>query len=181
MSENKFWKVVSTKKGFKGDWIHINLDEIELPDKSHIIFEAIEFQRNGAGTVAENDEGKIILVRNYRYINDYYSWEVPAGTIPPGMDPAQCVLEELKEEAGCECDSKDIVSIGQYFPSIGSSTQIFHCYHAKNVKQVTSQLDTNEILDARWFTKKEIKKMIKEGKIKDGFTIVLLMRVLFML
>jgi len=102
MTEEKFWNILGTKKGFKGEWIHINLDQVQLPDKSVIEFEAIEFQRNGAGVVAENKNGEVILVKNYRYINDFYSWEVPAGTIPPGVDHSMCIIEELKEEAGCE-------------------------------------------------------------------------------
>lgn len=181
MSEDKFWKIKETKKGFTGKWIHINLDRIELPDKSLIEFEAIEFQRNGTGIAAENNNGEIILVKNYRYINDYESWEIPAGTIPPGMHHADCVIEELKEEAGCEVKKKDLIFLGNYYPSIGSSSQIFYCYYAKNVEQVTAKLDSNEILEARWFTKIEIKKMISEGIIRDGFTLVVLMRVLFLL
>jgi ADP-ribose pyrophosphatase len=144
------------------------------------VYKRQEFQRHGAGIVGVNEEGKIILVRNYRYINDYDSWEVPAGTIPPGIDPAQCVLEELKEEAGCVADKKHLVHIGNYFPSIGSSSQIFHCYYAKNVIQTEGELDGNEILEARWFTVDEIKKMITDGTIKDGFTLVLLLRYLFL-
>ncbi len=181
MEKEKFWKIRDTKKGFEGKWIHINLDQIELPDKSMIEFEAIEFQRHGAGVVAENAEGKIMLVKNYRYINDFESWEVPAGTIPPGTDAAECVLEELKEEAGCTTDKKNVIHIGNYYPSIGSSSQIFHCYYAMNVKQITAELDANEILEARWFSKDDIKKMIRDGIIKDGFTLVLLLRYLFLL
>jgi len=139
------------------------------------------FQRHGTGIVAENPEGEIILVKNYRYINDYDSWEIPAGTIPPGSDPADCVLEELKEEAGCTADKSELVHIGNYFPSIGSSSQIFHCYYARNVKQITTELDGNEILEAKWFTKDETKNMMSDGTIKDGFTLVLLMRFLFLL
>ena len=181
METDKFWKVRSTKKGFEGKWIHINLDQVELPDGSMIEFEAIEFQRHGTGIVAENKEGKIVLVKNYRYINDYESWEVPAGTIPPGMDPADCVIEELKEEAGCTTERNEVVHFGNYYPSIGSSSQIFHCYYTKNAVEVTKDVDANEILDVKWFTKDEIKTMISDGTIKDGFTLVLLLRYLFLL
>lgn len=181
MAGEKFWKVLETKKGFKGEWIHINLDQVQLPDKSTIEFEAIEFQRNGAGVVAENKNGKVILVKNYRYINDYYSWEVPAGTIPPGVDHSDCIIEELKEEAGCEVRKEDIHYIGNFYPSIGSSSQIFHCYYAKNVEQITSELDENEILEAKWFKRIEIEKMIRDGVIKDGFSLYLLFRWLYML
>lgn len=177
---DKFWKVVETQKGFRGNWIHINLDKIILPDGTNILFEAIEFQRHGAGVVAENENGEIMLVQNYRYINDYYSWEIPAGTIPPDMDPLDCVIEELKEEAGCTVEKDDIRLICSYHPSIGSSNQIFNCYIAKNVKKVTENTDANEIIESRWFKKDEIITMIKSGEIKDGFTLYLLMRYLFL-
>jgi ADP-ribose pyrophosphatase len=177
---NKFWKTALSKKGFEGTWIHINLDEIILPDGSKILFEAIEFQRHGVGVVAVNENGQVVLVKNYRYINDYESWEVPAGTIPPGMDSTDCILEELREEAGCTADKSDLNFIGTYYPSIGSSNQKFHCYFADNVKKVSDKIDTNEILEVKWFTRDELKEMIRSGEIKDGFTLYLLLRYLFM-
>jgi len=178
--EEKFWKILETKKGFSGNWIDINLDSILLPDKKIIEFEAIGFHRNGVGVVAENASGEIVLVKNYRYINDYYSWEVPAGTIPPGQHHSDCIIEELKEEAGCEVKKEDLIYLGNFYPSIGSSSQIFFCYSAKNVTKVTDNLDVNEILEAKWFTKNEIKEMISDGVIKDGFSLCLLMRYLFL-
>ncbi|MCY7360649.1 MAG: NUDIX hydrolase [Ignavibacteria bacterium] len=181
MSEEKFWKVSETKKGFAGNWIEINVDKVELPDKSFIEFEAIGFKRNGTGIAAENDKGEIILVKNYRYINDYYSWEVPAGTIPQGMNHSDCVIEELREEAGCEVSEENLEYLGNFYPSIGSSNQMFHCYYAKNVRQVTKDLDENEIIEAKWFSRDEIIQMIKDGIIKDGFTLYLLFRWLYLL
>lgn len=181
MSEEKFWKIISTEKGFEGKWIHINLDQVKLPDQSIIEFEAIEFQRHGTGVAAENKEGKIMLVKNYRFISDYYSWEIPAGTIPPEMDPGDCVLEELKEEAGCIVKKEDLVFMGYHFASIGSSNQKFYCYYARNAEQVSTDLDTNEILEAKWFTRDEIRNMITDGTIKDGFTLVVLLKFLFLL
>lgn len=180
MQENKFWKVLNTTKGFAGKWIDINLDKIELPDKSQIEFEAIGFHRNGTGVAAENDKGEVMLVKNYRYINDYYSWEVPAGTIPPEVEPEDCIIEELKEEAGCIVEKKDLKYLGSYYPSIGSSNQIFYCYLAHNVRKITDNIDGNEIIEAAWFNRKEVEKMIKECVIKDGFSLYLLFRWLYL-
>lgn len=181
MAEEKFWKVLDTKKGFAGNWVDIDLDKVELPDKSLIEFEAINFHRNGAGVVAENSEGKVILVKNYRYINDYYSWEVPAGTIPPDIHHSDCIIEELKEEAGCEVSRDNLRYLGNFHPSIGSSSQIFHCYYASDVKKISHDIDANEIIEAKWFSRDEIIKMISDGTIKDGFSLYLLFRWLYLL
>ena len=177
--DDKFWKIKSSSKGFAGSWIDLDLDEIELPSGKMITFEAVMYHRNGAAIVAENDKGEIMLIKSYRYINDFTGWEIPAGTIEPGKTPLETVIEELKQEAGCEVLKEDVKFICEYYASIGSSSQIFNGFHGINVKEVTDKIDENEILEKRWFTKEEIKKMISSQEIKDGFTLYMLMRVLF--
>lgn len=171
----KHWKIIESKKGFKGNWIDLNVDKVELPDGKHIEYEALHYHRAGVGIVAENCDGKIMLVKSYRFINDYTGWEVPAGTVPPDQHHSECIIQELKEEAGCEVSPENLFYAGNYYPSIGSSSQVFHCYYAKSVTQVTEQLDTNEIIDAKWFSKEEIIDLIKNGEIKDGFSLTLLL------
>lgn len=175
MEKKKHWNVINTKKGFKGDWIDLNIDKVELPDGKIINYEALHYHRAGVGIVAENKEGKIVLVKSYRYINDYTGWEVPAGTVPPDQHHSDCILQELKEEAGCEVPRENLTYTGSYYPSIGSSSQVFHCYYAKCVTQITKQFDTNEIIDVKWFSKEEIINLIKNGEIKDGFSLTLLL------
>ncbi len=175
--DNKLWKVIDSNYGFKGNWIDLKVEKIIQPTGKEIEFEALNYHRAGVGVVAENENGEIILVKSYRYISDTTAWEVPAGTVPPEQNHRDCIVEELKEEAGSVVDDKDLKYIGSYYPSIGSSNQIFYCYHAKNVKQISTDYDKNEILDVKWFSKNEIKKMILDGEIKDGFTLSILMKV----
>jgi len=172
----KHWNIIETKRKFLGNWIDLKVDKIELPDGKIIEYEALNYHRPGAGVVAENQEGKIILVKSYRYINDYTGWEVPAGTVPPGQHHSDCVIQELKEEAGCEVNKKFLNYVGNYYPSIGSSSQLFYCYFAENVKQIEEFSDKNEILETGWFSQDEIKDLIKSGEIKDGFSLTLLLR-----
>lgn len=174
----KHWKVIETRPGFRGNWINLNVDQIILPDGKQIEFEALDFHRAGVGVVAENEKGEIILVKSYRYISDFTGWEVPAGTVPPEQHHSDCIIQELSEEAGCIVDKDDLIYLGNYYPAIGCSNQIFHCYHAKGVKQTSAHTDTNEIIKTKWFTKEYIKEMIKKGEIKDGFTLTLLTLVL---
>jgi ADP-ribose pyrophosphatase len=174
----KFWIILNTRKGFKGDWIDMDVDEVELPDGNKIFFEAVKYHRDGVGIAAENKNGEIMLVKSYRYINDIYSWEIPAGTVPKDQHHSDTIIDELKEEAGCEVDKNELNYLGCHYASIGSSNQVFHCYHAKNVKKVSDDIDQNEVLEARWFSKEEIKKMILNNEIKDGFSLVVLMWVL---
>ena len=177
-SIKKHWNVIKKDLKFKGNWIDLNVDKILLPDGSTINYEALNYHKGGVGVVAENEKGEIILVKNYRYISDFTGWEVPAGTIPHGQHHSDCIIQELKEEAGCEVPKESLIYLGNYYPSIGSSNQHFHCYYAKGVKQIHKHQDTNEILETKWFSKDVVKEMIKTGEIKDGFSLTLLMRVL---
>jgi len=180
LTKEKFWKIISSKKGFAGKWIDLDLDTIELPDGSNITFEALRYHRNGAAIAAENSEGKIVLIKSYRYINDFTGWELPAGTVPPDRTPAECAVEELFEEAGCKTSLSSLKFLGDYFPSIGSSSQLFSCYYPHDVVVVTDHLATTDLLASRWFYKAELREMILRNEIKDGFSLYLLMRVLFL-
>ena len=177
----KHWNVIKKDSKFRGNWIDLNVDKILLPDESTINYEALHYHKGGVGVVAENKKGKIILVKNYRYISDFTGWEVPAGTIPQDQHHSDCIMKELKEEAGCEVSKESLIYLGDFYPSIGSSNQHFYCYYAKGVRQVHKHQDTNEILETKWFSKDEIKEMIKTGEIKDGFSLNLLMRVFLLI
>lgn len=174
----KHWNVISAQKGFTGKWIDINLDNVQLPDGKILHYEAANYHCPGVGIVAENENNEIILVRNYRYITDFTGWEIPAGTVSAGQKHSDCIIEELKEEAGCIVGKNSLEYLGFFYPSIGSSNQVFHCYFVDNVKQEFPHLDKNEILETRWFSKEELKELIKTGKIKDGFSLNLLMYIL---
>jgi 8-oxo-dGTP pyrophosphatase MutT (NUDIX family) len=175
--EKKHWEILSSEPGFKGNWINLDVDRILLPDGKQIEFEALKFYRAGVGIVAENEKNEIILVKSYRYVSDTFGWEVPAGTVPVDQHHKDCIIQELKEEAGCVPGNSGLEYLGYFYPVIGCSNQIFHCYHAKNVRQISAHTDTNEILETKWFSHSEIREMISKNEIIDGFTLTLLLRV----
>lgn len=179
MAEEKFWKVIDSKPGFKGNWIDLKVEQIILPTGKQIEFEAVYYHNAGAAVVAENEKGEVILVKSYRYISDTTTWEVPAGTVPPHQSHREVAIQELREEAGSVVNDEDLHYLGSFYPSNGSSNQIFYSYYAKNVKQITDEYDENEILDAKWFNKEEIRQMILNDEIKDGFSLLILLRCLW--
>lgn len=179
-NKKPLWEIINSKPVFDGKWISMRLDEIKLPDGKLINFEGVHYHFEGAGVCAKDKEGKIVLVQNYRYLTNLYSWEIPAGVIDPGYEPADVIIKELKEEAGCEVKKENTKKLGVVHPSIGSSNQLLHCFSAINVEQVSDELDTNEITNRKWFTKEEIGEMIRSGEIKDQFSISVLLWDLFL-
>ncbi|HRE41263.1 MAG TPA: NUDIX hydrolase [Ignavibacteria bacterium] len=180
MEKEKFWKLKDSLPAFNGKWISMKRDQIEIPDGSMIEFEGVYYHFEGAGVVARNSENKIVLVKNYRYLTDFYSWEVPAGAIDKGTTPEETIIKELKEEAGCEVNREDLKYLGYCHPSIGSSNQKLHYFSAKNVKQISDDFDKNEIVDCKWFTQNEVCDMIRSGEIKDQFSVNMLLWEMFL-
>lgn len=180
MEKEKFWKVKDSIPAFNGKWISMKRDMIEIPDGSMIEFEGVYYNFEGAGVVARNSENKIVLVKNYRYLTDFYSWEVPAGAIDKNKTPEETIISELKEEAGCIVKKEDLKYLGFCHPSIGSSNQKLHFFTAKNVEQISEDYDKNEIIECGWFTNEEVCEMIKTGEIKDQFSMSMLLWEMFL-
>jgi 8-oxo-dGTP pyrophosphatase MutT (NUDIX family) len=174
----KYWEKISSETGFKGKWIDLKLEDVKVPDGNILHYESCYYHREGVGIVAENILKEIILVKSYRFISDFTGWEIPAGTVPPDQHHSDCIIQELREEAGCEVQKEKLDYLGYFYPSIGSSNQKFHCYYTKGVTQSHKHSDTNEVIETGWFIRKEIKKMIANFEIKDGFTIALLSNIL---
>lgn len=175
------WEILNSTPVFDGKWISMRVDDIKLPDGKQIQFEGVHYHFEGAGVCGKDEQGRIVLVQNYRYLTGLYSWEIPAGVIDKGFEPEDIIIKELKEEAGCEVQKENIKKLGIVHPSIGSSNQLLHCFSATNVKQVSDELDRNEIANRKWFTKEEIGEMIRSGEIKDQFSISVLLWDLFLI
>jgi 8-oxo-dGTP pyrophosphatase MutT (NUDIX family) len=111
----------------------------------------------------------VLLIDHYRFQTDTRGWEIPAGKIDRGETAAQAIARELMEETGHHAAS--FKRLGQYFPSNGSSNQVFHIFVARGVARVGAIEDTNEVLGLRWFTPREVRDLIARNEITDGLSL----------
>src|SRR3954469_18651756 len=95
----------SGKRVYTGRVINLDVEVVEFPDGSTGELEI--FRHPGASAIVPflNDprgtDPQILLIRQYRYAADGYIYEIPAGRLDPGEDPAACAARELREETGC--------------------------------------------------------------------------------
>ena len=115
------------------------------------------------------DKKTTVLVGQYRLPVGEYSWEFPMGQVL-GKDPLETAKQELREETGLCSD--EWIKIGHFFLAPGHHEQQVDLYIAKKLTQGESEPEDSEFLKTKKIKISEVGEMIKNGKIKDGPTIV---------
>src|SRR6185369_2377931 len=86
---------------YRGRLVHLTAEDVELPNGHRMELEIV--RHPGASAVAALDaDGAVTLLRQYRHAVGGYLWEVPAGKLDAGEEPAACAARELREEAGLD-------------------------------------------------------------------------------
>ena len=130
---------------------------------------------DGAAAVA--DDGKILMVRQYRNALDRYTLEIPAGKLDaPGEPKVECAFRELEEETGYRVESPENL---EYLMSL--TTTVAFCdeaidiFVAHNLIPSHQNLDEDEVINVVPCSLGELEDMIYTGKITDGKTIAAIM------
>lgn len=128
---------------------------------------------HGGSTVAMpvDEEGRILLVRQYRYAALKALWELPAGKIDAGETALQAAKRELIEETGYRARNwKKLIT---YYPSPGFQQEKMSIFLATDLIAGEAKPDHGEEnLERKWFRAEEVERMIRNGKIVDGKTII---------
>ncbi len=167
-------KTLSANYLYKGKILNLRKDDIVLPDGNKAIREVVE--HSGGCCVLCEMEGKILLVRQFRYPYMEEVLELPAGKVNPGEDPEQTAIRELEEEGGIK--AKKVEKMFDVYPSPGYTDEIIRIYRATEIEKSEAHLDEDEFLECVWLSKKELKQMIDKGEIKDGKTLIALLAIL---
>lgn len=160
-----------------GKVIEVFKDTVTLPNGN--IAELDYIAHPGASAIVPiTNDGKIILLKQYRHAASGYLYEIPAGKLDiQGENPLECAKRELQEETGYQAKEwKKLVTI-QTTP--GFCNEIIHIYLAKNLIEGKTAHEANEVIDIHYFTKEEIFKMMQEEKITDAKTLSGLFYALF--
>jgi len=164
---------VSGEDVFKGKLLHVVRDTITLPNGRAGTREYIKHP-GAACIVAEFEDGKLLLERQYRYPMGKVMIEFPAGKLDRGENPLVAAQRELKEETGYWARSWH--TLGHMHPLIAYADETIHLFHANGLVQGDAQLDQDEFLELFAATPGEITAMIADNRISDGKTIVAFFR-----
>ena len=167
-------KTINKNYLYKGKILSLCRDEVLLPNGKTAIRETVEHS-GGSAILCERDN-KILLVKQFRYPYGEVLYEIPAGKLNAGEDPAITAIRELEEEGGVKAER--VVKMFDVYPTPAYTNEIIRVYRAENIKDTAMHLDEDEFLTGEWIEKDRLKEMIKNGEIKDAKTLVALLSVL---
>ncbi len=162
-------KTITSQSIFKGKIISLQVDEVELPDGNTSKREIIKHP-GAVAVIAVTDEGKIIMVEQYRKAMERSLVEIPAGKLEPGEDPAHSAARELEEETGYGC--AEMEHLTSFYTSPGFADEIVHMYVAHGLRKIEQPAgtDDDEFVELMELTLEEAVQYELEGKIKDAKT-----------
>ncbi len=114
-------------------------------------------------------EGKVVMVRNYRWSIDRELLELPAGTLEPLEEPQICAYRELEEETGYIAGA--LRPLCRFYSSPGLMNELIHSFVATDLKAGQQHLSADEKIQVEVLSFEEIDHNIRIGKIMDGKTL----------
>jgi ADP-ribose pyrophosphatase len=161
-------KTISSKIVFKGKVFSVRRDEVIEPSGVRATRDMIA--HSGSVVVMPVlDDGKIVLIRQYRYAARQYLWELVAGRIDPGENVKQAAVRELIEETGLR--AKKMRQFLEFWPSPGFLEEKMFVLLAQGVTQGEAHPEEDERIEAKAFSRAELKKMLQNGTLRDAKTI----------
>jgi ADP-ribose pyrophosphatase len=149
-------------------YFSVLLQDVTVNDGSSREYFTIDFP-NAAVAVVPCRGDEILLLRQYRFIVDEYVWALPSGGIAPGETAAQAAHRELLEESGY--NANEIEPLLWCYASYGCSNQRFETFIARDLQRTSSAFDGNEVLETRWFSRRELRDLIAQNGIVDNLSL----------
>ena len=130
-------------------------------------------QRGSVAALPVLDDGRIVLVRQYRYAVDALVWELPAGRRDPGETPDEGARRELEEEVGLRAGALEPLLV--FWTTPGFCDEVMHLFRATGLTKVPPRPEADERIEAATFTLDEAEAMVRRGEIREGKTLVALL------
>ncbi len=154
----------------KGAILDIYSDYMELPNGKVEKWDFVSHRKGAAAVVAVRDDGKILMVRQYRNALERETLELPAGARDSAAEDTRiCAMRELEEETGYRCDSLEkLLSLRT---TVAFCDEFVDVYLASGLKAGEQHFDDAEDIVVEAYEPEELCAMIYEGRLQDSKTV----------
>ena len=154
---------------YQGTILEVYKDHMEFANGNTAEWDFIH--HNGAAAVVPvMDDGRILMVRQYRNALDRFTLEIPAGKLDKPKEPGiDCARRELEEETGYR--SENMEKLLSLRTTVAFCNERIEIFVARDLISSHQHLDEGEYVDVKSYSLNELKEMIFSGKIEDSKTI----------
>jgi ADP-ribose pyrophosphatase len=161
-------KTLSTETIFEGRAVRLRIDTIETVDGRQSTREIVEHDEC-VTVIPVDEEGNILLVKQFRRPTGKDLLEIPAGGIDPGEDAETAVIREMQEETGYR--PQKLERLGGFYSSPGFCTEYLHLYLATDLVPGRLYAEDTEAIELVRVPPDEITELVISGQIEDAKTI----------
>lgn len=168
-------QIISTEQVYRGKLFSVRRFRLKFgPDE---VWREVVEHPGSVAIVATDEDGRFLLVSQFRVGVNESTIEIPAGTLEEGEEPHECAKRELEEETGYR--PKELRLIGETFVSPGYSSERLYIFTAEAIPGGASRHEADENIVVVRLSREEMVSAIKDGKIRDLKSIAGLLIYLF--
>jgi ADP-ribose pyrophosphatase len=161
-------KVLKSESIYSGHVISLIKDTVILPSGRTVIREKV-MHPGSVGILPVLEDGRLVLIRQFRYVVGSSLLEIPAGTVEKGESPEECAARELQEETGYRAGKLTLLSA--FYLAPGYSNEFMWLFKATELEAGEMRPMPDESIEVRRLSPEEALQMIRSGEIRDVKTI----------
>ena len=165
-------EVLESEEVYKGKIITIKRDTLTRGDGKNFVRETA-VSSDAVAVVAIDEQGRILLIRQYRHPMGRPVWEIPAGKMDvDGEQPEETAIRELQEETDTTAESVELLTL--FLNSAGWTNEKTYVYLAKGLRDVPEFQRENEEADIekKWVSLEDAYEMVRTGELDDAKTVI---------
>ncbi|HEY6952514.1 MAG TPA: NUDIX hydrolase [Bacteroidota bacterium] len=162
------WKTISSTIVSINPWWTYKRDTFQIPGGFTGEYHYVHTEGSSL-VVPVRDDGKLVMVNQYRYLCERESLEFPCGGVKVGKSYDEMARLELEEETGYTAD--EMKRVGEFNPYNGVTNEICAVYLARQLQVSTAKPDATEEFEILAISPSDLDVMIKRRKVWDGMTL----------
>ncbi len=162
-------EAVARKEAFRGRLLRIVVDTLRWPDGRETAREMV-LHPGAVCIVPVREDGRLLLVTQYRHPAGRRLLELPAGTLEEWESPEETARRELEEEVGMR--PRQLRPLGGFYVAPGYSTEFIHLFEASGLEPASRQGDDDEDIEVVELSPEEALERLERGEICDGKSII---------
>ena len=156
---------MSQAPAYRGRTIDVYADEVELPNGRRVVLDVVRHP-GAAAVVPFVREDEVLLIRQWRHCAGGMIYEVPAGKLDPGEEPAACAARELEEEAGRRAGRLE--RLGEIWTTPGFTDERIHLFAAFDLEPVPQRLECDELIERVQMSLARALALVWTGELRDA-------------